>query len=102
MRRFVAVLLLAMFASQPASGQAATKTFTRADTLRGSNGPGRAWWDATFYELHVTVNPADSSVRGRNAITYRVLSPAKEMQIDLQVPLEIDSVVQDARPVTFR
>lgn len=45
--------------------------YTHADTLRGTNGVGRSWWDATFYDLHVSVNPADSSVRGWNAITYR-------------------------------
>ncbi len=80
----------------------AKKTFTHADTLRGSNGPGRVWWDASFYDLHVTVIPADSSIRGHNAIRYRVLKPAKEMQIDLQVPLEVDSVVQDGRQLVYR
>ncbi len=50
-----------------------------------------------FYDLHVRVNPADSSIRGWNGITYRVLAPAQEMQIDLQVPLEVDSMVQDRR-----
>src|SRR5512135_445874 len=79
-----------------------TTRFTHADTLRGSNGPGRAWWDAAFYDLHVRVNPADSSIRGWNGITYRVLQPAQEMQIDLQVPLEVDSVVQDRRKLAFR
>src|SRR5690348_14964314 len=43
-------------------------TFTHADTLRGTNGPGRSWWDATFYDLHVTVSLADSSIRGYNGI----------------------------------
>jgi hypothetical protein len=47
-----------------------------------------------FYDLHVAVSPADSSIRGWNAITYRALKPSAEMQIDLQVPLEVDSVVQ--------
>ena len=54
----------------PATGRsqtpatAAPRTFTHADTLRGANGPGRAWWDADFYDLHVRVNPADSSITG--------------------------------------
>jgi aminopeptidase N len=75
----------------------------RADTLRGSfTTPGRRWWDVTFYDLQVQVSPADSSVRGRNAITYRVVEPAREMQIDLMVPLAIDSIVQDGRAVRFR
>ncbi len=77
---------------------------THADTLRGSNGPARAWWDATFYDLHVRVNPADSTIRGWNGISYRVLAaaPAREMQIDLQVPMEVDSVVQDRRKLAYR
>ena len=36
------------------------------------------------------------------AITYRVLKPATEMQIDLMEPLEVDSMVQDGTPVRFR
>jgi aminopeptidase N len=77
--------------------------YTRADTLRGSyTTPWRAWWDVTFYDLHVAIQPADSSIRGHNAITYRVLEPASELQIDLQTPLEVDSMVQDGRSVSFR
>jgi len=76
--------------------------FTRADTLRGSVGPAREWWDVTFYDLNVRVAPADSSIAGWNAITYRVLAPGSEMQIDLQEPLEIDSIVQGGRLLRFR
>src|SRR3954469_9545229 len=76
--------------------------FTHADSLRGSNGPARAWWDVTFYDLHVRVDPADSSIRGRNAIVYRVVAPSQEMQIDLRAPLEVDSIVQRGRALTYR
>ena len=78
------------------------RPYTRADTLRGSNGPARAWWDAQFYDLHVTINPADSTIRGWNAITYRTLAAGREMQIDLQVPLVIDSVIQNGRKLAVR
>ncbi|HVS59100.1 MAG TPA: M1 family metallopeptidase, partial [Gemmatimonadaceae bacterium] len=76
--------------------------FTHADTIRGSNTPERAWWDAAFYDLHVKVNPVDSSIAGYNAITYRVLKSVREMQIDLQMPLVIDSVVQDGTELSAR
>jgi len=76
--------------------------YTHADTLRGSDGPARAWWDVQFYDLHTRVNPRDSSISGWNGITYRVLQPAREMQIDLQVPLQVDSIVQDRRTLAFR
>ena len=79
-----------------------TTRYTHADTLRGSNGPARAWWDVQFYDLHTRVNPRDSSISGWNGITYRVLQPAREMQIDLQVPLQVDSIVQDRRTLAFR
>jgi aminopeptidase N len=86
----------------PLLAQAPAPVFTHADTLRGSNTPERAWWDAAFYDLHVRVNPADSTIAGYNAITYRVIKPAREMQIDLQVPLVIDSVVQDGTELSAR
>ncbi|HTT66881.1 MAG TPA: M1 family metallopeptidase [Gemmatimonadales bacterium] len=95
-------LLAALVICPLAGALAQDSTFTHADTLRGSNGPARAWWDAAFYDLHVRVNPADSSIVGWNGITYRILQPAREMQIDLQVPLEIDSVVQDRHRLAFR
>jgi aminopeptidase N len=94
------IALLFLVLATTASAQ--QRPFTRADTLRGSNGPARAWWDVEFYDLNVTINPADSTLSGWNAITYRVLRPAREMQIDLQVPMQIDSVVQDRRRLMIR
>jgi len=85
-----------------ANAQRPQRTFTHADTLRGSNTPQRAWWDVTFYDLHVSVMPADSSISGWNGVTYLVKRPARVMQIDLQVPLVVDSMVQQGRPLTFR
>jgi aminopeptidase N len=87
-----------------AQGQPAASppVFTHADTLRGAITPERAWWDVVFYDLHVRLDPADSTVRGWNGITYRVTGASRAMQIDLQVPLEIDSVVQDGKRLTYR
>jgi aminopeptidase N len=97
-----AVLTVAVVTSGAAAAQT-PRVYTRADTLRGSyTTPARAWWDVTFYDLHVAVNPADSTIRGYNGITYRALAPGNELQIDLMVPLEVDSMVQDGRPLTFR
>jgi aminopeptidase N len=79
-----------------------TTRYTRADTLRGSNGPARAWWDAQFYDLHVAVNLRDSTISGWNRISYRTLQEGREMQIDLQPPLIIDSIVQGRRKLVAR
>jgi aminopeptidase N len=109
MRRVATVLLLLLASMGPVNipGPAPltaqeTPAFTRADTLRGSIGPGRAWWDVAIYDLDVRVDPADSSIAGSNAITYRVLDTGREIQIDLQQPLEIDSILQDGRVLEFR
>ena len=66
--------------------------FTHADTLRGSNGPGRDWWDVTKYDLHVKFNLEDRSASGYNIIDFKVLKKGKSIQIDLQEPLVIDSM----------
>ena len=98
------LILQLLLAALPVAvgAQSAAPVFTHADTIRGSNTAARSWWDATFYDLHVKVNPADSSITGYNAITYRVLKPAREMQIDLQTPLVVDSIVQDGTELSAR
>jgi aminopeptidase N len=71
--------------------------FTHQDTLRGSITKERSWWDLTFYHLDIAVDPSDSTINGRNTITYRVLKPYQVMQIDLQLPLTLKSAEQDGR-----
>ncbi len=79
----------------------AQDSFTRQDSLRGSITPERAWWDLTYYDLSVHIMPESRSLFGTNTIHYTVLEPQTRMQIDLQTPLEIESVVQDDRPLEF-
>ncbi len=92
----LAVLPAAALTAQGDSG------FTHADTLRGSIGPERAWWKVVFYDLNVRVTPRDSSIRGFNRISYRVRDWPREMQIDLMQPLEVDSMVQDGKRLSYR
>jgi len=89
---FAFVVLI--FSFQVASAQLLEDkvAFTHADTLRGSNGPGRNWWDATKYDLHVRFNIQDSTISGYNIIAFTSLKPGKKIQIDLQEPLIIDSI----------
>jgi aminopeptidase N len=94
--------ILVLVTSAAAAGAQDSTRFTHADSLRGFNGPARAWWDVVFYDLHVRLDPVDSSISGWNAITYRVLAPNQTMQIDLRQPLELDSIVQDGRVLTYR
>jgi len=104
-RTLVALVTLAALAV-PASPLAAQifrePVFTHADSVRGTWGPTRDWWDVTFYDLHVRVSPADSSIAGWNGITYRVTKPGREMQIDLQLPMQLDSMVMEGRKLQAR
>jgi aminopeptidase N len=101
MRRFLLGLVLLPVLAIPSAGQERT-TFSRIDTLRGTNSPQRSWWDVVFYDLHVAISPSDSTIKGWNGITYRVVRPSNEMQIDLQPPLVVDSMIQDGQRLTFR
>jgi aminopeptidase N len=90
--------LTLLFSSIVAAAQ--PPAFTNDDTLRGSITPQRAWWDLTFYNLKVKVNPADKSISGSNEIRYKVLTPNKVLQIDLQPPLNLERAEQDGQALT--
>jgi len=75
--------------------------FTLQDTLRGSITPERAWWDLTYYHLNVEAFPIDSSLKGNVIIQYQVLKEHQRMQIDLQEPMRIVSVLQNEQQVKF-
>ncbi|MEO8823583.1 MAG: M1 family metallopeptidase [Ginsengibacter sp.] len=91
MKKIFAVLSLMMISWNVLQAQ----EFIHADTLRGSNGPGRIWWNATKYDLHVDFNLSDSTIIGYNVISYKPLTKnhAHFFQIDLQEPMEMDSAI---------
>ena len=78
-----------------------TAQFTRQDTLRGSNGPGRDWWNVLVYKIYVIPDYDAKSIVGRCEITFNVtkLNKQNRMQIDLQQPMIIDSVFLDSKKV---
>ncbi|RYZ39984.1 MAG: M1 family peptidase [Sphingobacteriales bacterium] len=81
------------------------KTFTRADTLRGSVTPERAWWDIQRYDLTVQPDYVKKSSVGSNLITYIVTNGDNPgvLQLDLQEPLHIDKVVANGKKkLTFK
>lgn len=92
-------VLLTCISLSPSSATA--QQFSRADTLRGSITPQRAWWEVTFYDLHTTVHPQDSTIEGYNTITYRVIDEPQQLQVDLQQPLQIDKITQDNEPLSY-
>jgi aminopeptidase N len=81
---------------------AQTPKFNHQDTLRGSITPERSWWDLTYYNLDIVVNPADSTINGTNTVYYKVLIPGSVMQIDLQPPLILSKAVQNGKSLDIK
>ena len=67
--------------------------FTHADSLRGTYGPSRDWWDVLKYDLNVKFSIQDSTISGGNTIQFKALKKGSRMQIDLQEPLILDEVL---------
>ena len=71
--------------------------FTHQDTLRGSIGAERAWWNVLRYDITVTPEYESKTISAKNTITYNVLQDdhSQYMQIDLQQPLQVDTIYYD-------
>lgn len=82
--------------------QAQHPVYTHADSLKGSVTRARAWWDVLHYDLRVAFDYLDSSIKGSNRILYKVLEPYALMQLDLMEPMQIDSIVQDKRKLSWK
>ena len=75
--------------------------FTKKDTLRGSITPERAWWDVASYTIFVEPDFRNRSIKGWNDIAFDINSDGsnRKMQIDLQQPMQIDSIIFNNRKI---
>src|SRR5688572_9105221 len=98
MRTFISLLsFFTIVLLQPVRAQTGTtnRLYSKADTLRGTVTPERAWWDVMRYEIKVKPDYNAKTIAGSTVISYKVTNDSYPafMQIDLQEPLIIDSVV---------
>ena len=73
---------------------------THADTLRGNtNSPERTWWDIQRYDITVRPDYDQKSIAGTSKITYKVVKDSYPavMQVDLQEPMVLDSVLLEGK-----
>ena len=75
--------------------------FTHADTLRGSNGIYRQKWDVLHYDITVEPDYNNKTIEGKNTMRF-FDNGAKLMQIDLQEPMILDSVIDKGIAYKFR
>lgn len=67
--------------------------YTHADTLRGSMNANRDWWDVMRYDLNVKPDYGNKAIKGSVTINFNVVKEGQKMQIDLQQPLIVDSII---------
>ncbi len=75
-------------------------TFSHQDSLRGSNGMGRLYWDLLRYTITVTPDFESKTITGINKIDF-VDSGSAVIQIDLQEPMVIDSIKNNKSHYAF-
>ncbi|SCY42101.1 Peptidase family M1 [Nonlabens sp. Hel1_33_55] len=99
MKTFYILIICIFFAASGLNAQVLSNknNFTHQDTLRGSITPERAWWDITYYDLEVKVEPDEKFISGSNIIHYQVLEPYQTLQVDLQEPMTILKAVQNGK-----
>lgn len=76
--------------------------FSKKDTLLGSNTPYRSWWDVMHYHVSVKPDFRSKSLSGDCIIRYKVIADSLPfvMQMDLQDPLQVDSMFFDSAKFT--
>lgn len=100
--KFLVLFALTINMANAQVGQNNVVKFSKQDTLRGSVTAERAWWDLKKYYLDIKVNPADKTISGSTKIVYSVIQEYQIMQIDLQEPMKITKVVQDAKEIEYK
>ena len=88
MKKVLLLLILAFLSGK----NFAQPLVNEADILRGSLNENRDWFDIKRYVIDVTPNYDAKSIVGVVSWKAIAVKPSKQIQIDLQTPLVIDSI----------
>lgn len=84
MKRIIPALCFGLFASMAfAQLGMPHSSFSHADSLRGSIGEYRAWWNVVSYDVSVRPDYDTRSITGITQIAFDAIEPGQRMQIDL-------------------
>lgn len=99
---WVATIFLALLCTHSIQAQkkGEKEIFTHQDTLRGSIGPGRMGWDVLKYDISVQPDFETKTLKGINKLSYYDTG-VKLMQLDLQEPMQIDSILKSGKKISF-
>lgn len=77
------------------------KSYGLQDTLRGSLGEGRTWWDVTHYDVYVDPDFKSKTIAGKVDLQFKVTGKGDKMQIDLQMPMQLDKAVLNGQALNY-
>ena len=75
--------------------------YTRKDSLRGALRLERTCFDVTYYDLKVKIDPKKKTISGSNSITFRMVEPARRIQLDLFARYKIASITWNEKPLQY-
>jgi len=78
------------------------KSFTRADSLRGSLRPERTCFDVHYYDLDIAVDTLKKSITGSNTIGFVVVEDFITMQLDLFENMKIVNILYGGKELRYR
>ena len=101
--RSLALATLLMAYVCPGLSQGKSISFDRQDTLRGTLGADRAWWNVLHYEITLEPNYTTRQLKGKNKIQFNLTGApiTDRIQIDLQKPMQIDQVLLGQESIPF-
>lgn len=104
-RRLLVFVLLGNLLLQPGQAQPdffAGRTFTRADSLRGSLRPERTCYDVTYYDLCIRVDIDRKWIGGYVDVYFTVQADFDRLQIDLFENMQLDSIRFEGQTLAFQ
>lgn len=89
---------IALFSIQFLSAQ---ENFSRADSLQGSLRFERTNFNVLRYDLNITVNPAEKSIKGFNDISFKIVENTQKIQLDLFENMTVDSITWNRKKLNY-
>lgn len=89
MRQITSLLLITLFSFNTN----AQMLFKESDSLRGSLNENRDWFDILSYDISVIPDFNNKTILGEVLWKAKAVKAAKAIQVDLQTPLVIDSIL---------
>lgn len=74
---------------------------SKYDIYKGKLNPMRTCYDVKFYDINIKVIPGKKMLEGSNVIHFQTLKDFKKMQIDLDIKMQIDSVIYNNQLVSY-